>query len=80
MVCTWFGVLSYCSCLPLMPCLAWVLLSYVLQTLFLYLVQFKCKYSYAKFSGIQSFQDIYANTCRLDNGNFFVVILRKSMI
>ena len=37
MVCTWwFGELCYCSCLPVLPCPDWVLLSYVLQTIFLY--------------------------------------------
>ena len=34
MVCTWFGELSYCSCRPVVPCSAWVLLSYVWQTIF----------------------------------------------
>ena len=32
MVCTWLGELCYCSCLPVLPGPAWVLLSYVLHT------------------------------------------------
>ena len=32
MVCTWLGELCYCSCLPVLPDPAWVLLSYVLHT------------------------------------------------
>ena len=32
MVCTWLGELCYCSCLPVLPGLARVLLSYVLHT------------------------------------------------
>ena len=38
MVCPWFSELCYCSCLPVLPCPAWVMLSYVMQTIFLYLV------------------------------------------
>ena len=41
MVCTWFGELCFCSCLPVLPCSAWVLLSYVLQAIFLYPVFIK---------------------------------------
>ena len=33
--CTWFGEVCYCCCLPALPGLAWVLLKYVLQRLFL---------------------------------------------
>ena len=36
MVCTWFDLVCYASCLHVLPCPAWVLLSYVLQTIFLY--------------------------------------------
>ena len=36
MVCTWFGELCYCSPLPVLPCPTWVLLRYVLQTIFLF--------------------------------------------
>ena len=32
MVCTWLGELYHCSCLPVLPGPAWVLLSYVLHT------------------------------------------------
>ena len=32
MVCTWLGELCYCSCLPVLPGPAWVLLSHVLHT------------------------------------------------
>ena len=38
MVCTWLGELYYCSCLPVQPGPALVLLSYVLQTFFHYSV------------------------------------------
>ena len=31
-VCTWSGDLNYCSCLPVLPGPAWVLLSNVLHT------------------------------------------------
>ena len=33
--CTWFGEVCSCCCLPALPGLAWVLLKYVLQRLFL---------------------------------------------
>ena len=35
MVRTWFGEFCYCSCLPVLPYPAWVLLSYILHTIFL---------------------------------------------
>ena len=54
MVCMWFGELCYCSCLPVLPCHAWVLLGYVLQTIFLYPVL--CRPFSVKFGlGVYSF-------------------------
>ena len=34
MVCMWFGDICYCSCLSVLPCPAWVLLSYVCKPFF----------------------------------------------
>ena len=54
MVCKWFGEICYCSCLPVLSCPAWVLLGYVMQTIFHYPVhsehiQFHCSDLKAKY-------------------------------
>ena len=42
MACTWFGEVYSCCCLTSLPKPAWVLLDYVLQTIFSGAVYYSC--------------------------------------